>query len=412
MTDRRQFLRVIAKGLVVVGAGSLAPRWARAAGGVTVATPGLPSGTLDESLLHALPGKRPLIKRTYRPPNYETPVEYFSEAFTPNDAFFVRYHLPNIPEVTREEWRLEIGGDAVERPVTLTYDDLTRAFEQVEMAALCLCSGNKRGLSDPHVPGIEWAFGAMGNARWKGVRLRDVLAKAGVKKEALEVAMNGADAPVLGSTPDFVKSIPAWKALDENTLLAFEMNGEPLPHWNGYPVRVVVPGWTATYWMKQVVSIQVLSQPLKGFWMNPAYRIPKGKFPLIDRFVSQETELNTPITEMVVGSLITNLKAGQRLRLGQRAEVKGIAWDGGYGMQGVDVSVDGGRSWRPADLGKDLGRFSWRQWSHAFQANRKGIHTVMARATNRMGSSQTRDLIFNPAGYHNNVIQKIDVQVA
>ena len=412
MTDRRQFLRVVAKGLVVVGAGSLAPRWARAAGGVTVATPGLPSGTLDESLLHALPGKRPLIKRTYRPPNYETPVEYFSEAFTPNDAFFVRYHLPNIPEVTREEWRLEIGGDAVERPVTLTYDDLTRGFEQVEMAALCLCSGNKRGLSDPHVPGIEWAFGAMGNARWKGVRLRDVLAKAGVKKEALEVAMNGADAPVLGSTPDFVKSIPAWKALDENTLLAFEMNGEPLPHWNGYPVRVVVPGWTATYWMKQVVSIQVLSQPLKGFWMNPAYRIPKGKFPLIDRFVSQETELNTPITEMVVGSLITNLKAGQRLRLGQRAEVKGIAWDGGYGMQGVDVSVDGGRSWRPADLGKDLGRFSWRPWSHAFQANRKGIHTVMARATNRMGSSQTRDLIFNPAGYHNNVIQKIDVQVA
>ena len=222
------------------------------------------------------------------------------------------------------------------------------------------------------MPGIEWAFGAMGNARWKGVRLRDVLAKAGVKKEALEVAMNGADAPVLGTTPDFVKSIPAWKALDENTLLAFEMNGEPLPHWNGFPVRVIVPGWTATYWMKHVVSVQVLSQPLKGFWMNPAYRIPKGKFPLVDRFVSQETEVNTPITEMVVGSLITNLQPGQRLRLGQRAEVKGIAWDGGYGMQGVDVSLDGGRSWRPADLAKDLGRFSWRQWSYGFQAEQEG----------------------------------------
>jgi len=412
MTDRRQFLKDVAKGLVVVGAGALAPRIARGAGGVTVATPGLPSGTLEGAVLHALPGKRPLIKRTFRPPNYETPVEYFSEAFTPNDAFFVRYHLPNVPEVSREEWRLEIGGDAVERPFALTYDDLTRGHEQVEVAALCLCSGNRRGLSDPHVPGIEWAYGAMGNARWKGVRLRDVLAKAGVKKDALEVAMNGADAPVLGTTPDFVKSIPAWKALDENTLLAFEMNGEPLPHWNGYPVRVVVPGWTATYWMKQVVSIQVLSQPLKGFWMNPAYRIPKGKFALVDRFVSQETEVNTPITEMVVGSLITNLRSGQRLRLGQRAEVKGIAWDGGYGMQGVDVSVDGGRSWRPAELAKDLGRFSWRQWSHGFQAGKKGIHTVMARATNRMGASQTRDLVFNPAGYHNNVIQKIDIQVA
>ena len=412
MTERRKFLLDVAKGLVVVGAGTLVPRFARGAGGVTLATPGLPEGTLSESVLHALPGKRPLVKRTFRPPNYETPIEYFSEAFTPNDAFFVRYHLPNIPEVTREEWKLEIGGDAVERPVTVTYDDLTRGYEQVEIAALCLCSGNRRGLSEPHVPGIQWAFGAMGNARWKGVRLRDVLAKAGVKKEALEVAMNGADAPVLSTTPDFVKSIPAWKALDENTLLAFEMNGEPLPHWNGFPVRIVVPGWTATYWMKHVVSLQVLSQPLKGFWMNPAYRIPKGKFPLVDRFVSQETEVNTPITEMVVGSLITNLKAGQRLRLGQRAEVKGIAWDGGYGMQGVDVSVDGGRTWRPADLAKDLGRFSWRQWSHAFQPGKKGIHTVMARATNRMGGSQVRDLIFNPAGYHNNVIQKIDVQVA
>jgi hypothetical protein len=252
----------------------------------------------------------------------------------------------------------------------------------------------------------------MGNARWKGVRLKDVLAKAGVKKDAVEVVVNGADAPIVSSTPDFVKSIPIWKAVDENTLLAFEMNGAPLPHWNGHPVRLVVPGWTATYWMKQIVGIRVVPQPFDGFWMKSAYRIPKGKFPVVDRFLSQETDANTPITEMVVASLITNLEPAQRVRLGQRLEVKGIAWDGGYGIQTVEVSTNGGRSWRPAELGRDLGRFSWRPWTHAFEADRKGVQTVMAKATNRMGASQTFDLVFNPAGYHNNVVQRIDLQVA
>ncbi|HZY04421.1 MAG TPA: molybdopterin-dependent oxidoreductase, partial [Anaeromyxobacteraceae bacterium] len=376
------------------------------------ATPGLPSGTLEESILHALPGKRPLVKRTFRPPNYETPLDYFNEPFTPNDAFFVRYHLSNIPAVGTAQWKLEIGGDSVEKPLALAWDDL-RGYEQVEIAAVCLCSGNRRGLSNPHVPGVEWGHGAMGNARWKGIRLKDVLAKAGVKKEAVEIVMDGADSAPLATTPDFVKSLPMWKALDENTLLAYEMNREPLPHWNGHPVRLVVPGWTGTYWTKQIVSIEVVSQPFKGFWMNPAYRIPRGKFPLVDRFTSQETEApTTPITEMVVASLITAPKSGQRFKVGQRVEVKGIAWDGGYGMQEVDVSTDGGRSWRPAELGKDYGRFSWRQWSHAFKADKKGVYTVMAKATNRIGSTQTFDLIFNPAGYHNNVVQKVDVQVA
>src|SRR5512138_996642 len=350
MTDRRRFLKDVAKGIVVVGAGSLVPELARGAAGVAVR--GLPDGANASAALDALPGKRPLVKRSYRPPNYETPLDYFDQPYTPNDAFFVRYHMTNIREVSRAEWRLEVGGDSVEKPLALRFDDLAGGgYEQVELAALCLCSGNRRGLSEPHVAGVEWGYGAMGNARWKGVRLKDVLAKAGVKKEALEVVLQGTESAVLATTPAFVKSIPIWKALDENTLLAWEMNGEPLPHWNGHPVRLVVPGWTATYWTKQIASIQVVSQPFKGFWMATAYRIPKGKFPLVDRFLSQETEVNTPITEIVVGSLVTNLRGGERFRLGQRVEVKGIAWDGGYGMHAVDVSTDGGASWRPAQLG-------------------------------------------------------------
>jgi DMSO/TMAO reductase YedYZ molybdopterin-dependent catalytic subunit len=400
--DRRRFL---AASLAGAGAASSA-RMALAAPNIGPA--GLPSGALESATYDTLPGKLPLIKRSWRPPNFETPTRYFNEAFTPNDAFFVRYHLSNIPQVDAAAWRLSVGGDAVEKAMEFSLDELKRSFEAVEIAAVCLCSGNRRGLSQPHVPGVQWGHGAMGNARWKGVRLKDVLARAGVKAGALEVAFDGADSGVMEKTPDFVKSIPAWKALDENTLIAWEMNGEPLPHWNGFPARVVVPGWTATYWIKHVTSIQVMSQPLKGFWMNPAYRIPKGKFPIVDRFVSQETEANTPITEMVVNSLITNLREGMMYKANSPLFVRGIAWDGGYGVSRVEVSRDGGKVWQLAELGDDHGRFSWRQWSFAFIPE-PGEHVIMARAANRLGATQTFDLLFNPAGYHNNVVQRIAI---
>jgi hypothetical protein len=155
----------------------------------------------------------------------------------------------------------------------------------------------------------------------------------------------------------------------------------------------------------------VVSQPFKGFWMAPAYRIPKGKFPLVDRFLSQETDVNTPITEMVTNSLITNLRDGQKVRVGDRVEVKGLAWDGGYGVRTVEVSTDEGRSWRTAELGQDLGRFSFRTFVHAFQAERKGPQVVLAKATNRIGGSQTFELVFNPAGYHNNIVSKVTLEV-
>ncbi|MFT3912695.1 MAG: molybdopterin-dependent oxidoreductase [Anaeromyxobacteraceae bacterium] len=411
MTSRRQFLRKVASGAAVAGAGALLPRWAHAGEKPSLGPAGLPAGTLEESVLESLPGKRPLIKRTYRPLNYETPVEYFDDAITPNDAFFVRCHLPVTPKVDPARWKLELGGDGLEKPLTFDLAALRKDFEQVETVAVCLCSGNRRGLSEPHVAGVQWGHGAMGNARWKGVRLRDVLAKAGVKKEAVEIVANGADTAVLATTPDFQKSIPVWKALDENTLLAWEMNGEPIPHYHGDPVRLVVPGWTATYWMKHVVSIQAVTQPFKSFWMAPAYRIPKGKFPLVDRFSSQESDVNMPITEMVTNSLITNLREGQKVKAGDQVEVKGIAWDGGYGIRTVEVSADGGRSWRPADLGQDLGKFSFRSFSMAIQAEGKGAQVVLAKATNRLGGSQSFELVFNPAGYHNNVVSKVTLDV-
>jgi len=394
-------MRMVAGGIALADAG-FRPRWALA---------GLPQGAVESEALDTLPGKLPLIKRSFRPPNYESPLETFEDVITPNDRFFVRWHLSNIPRINAGSWRLNVSGDAVERSFELGMDQLQRDFEPVELVAVCQCAGNRRGLSDPHVPGVEWGSGAMGNARWKGARLKDILARAGLKKEAVEIAFNGSDRGPIEMTPVFVKSVPAWKAMDENTLVAYEMNGAPLPHWNGFPARIVVPGWAATYWMKQVVSIRALSQPLASFWMNTAYRIPKGKFPVIDRFTSQESETTTPITEILVNSLVINVAGGRRYAADQPVEVNGIAWDGGYGIRGVEVSVDDGRTWQSAQLGENQGKYSFRPWQFICSPRAAGRMSLMARASNTQGTSQPSELIFNGAGYHNNVVQKIMIDI-
>lgn len=366
----------------------------------------LPAGTRAAAVLDALPGKKPLIKLSYRPPNYETPIEYFRTAITPNDAFYVRYHLADIPEVDAKTWKLSIGGEGAGGQIELNLDDL-KTMPAAEVVAVNQCSGNRRGLFQPHVPGLQWGYGAMGCARWKGARLKDLLDKVGVKKEAIEIVFNGADGPVFEKTPDLIKSIPIWKAMEETTLIAYEMNGAPLPHLNGFPARLVVPGWTGTYWTKHVISIQAVTKPFAGFWMNPAYRIPLGKFPLVTRFTSQDTAVNTPITEMVVNSLITSHADGAKVPAG--SAVGGLAWDGGYGIRAVEISTDGGKAWLPAALGEDFGRFAFRTFS--FPVKEKGKVTVMARASNAIGQTQTSELIQNPAGYHHNVIHSVTLDV-
>jgi DMSO/TMAO reductase YedYZ molybdopterin-dependent catalytic subunit len=380
------------------------------AAGAPQLEPALPVGLGGVATLEALKGKVPLLKLSYRPPNYETPIGYFRNAFTPNEAFFVRYHLANIPEVDAKSWRLRIGGDAATTPYVLSLEEL-KAFEPVEIAAVCQCSGNRRGLFKPHVPGVQWGYGAMGNAKWKGARLKDILTKAGIKDTAREIVLDGADGPVLDKTPDFVKSLPAAKAMEDSVLVAYEMNGTPLPHWNGFPARIVVPGWTATYWMKHVTSIQAVSQPFDGFWMKTAYRIPVGAFPVVSRFLSQENAVTTPITEMMVNSLIVSPSAGQSFKQVGEIEVSGIAWDGGYGISSVVVSIDGDSIFTEATFGTDSGRFSFRPWSYRFRPARAGAVTIVASARNRIGQTQTTEPIPNPAGYHQNVMHRVTVQI-
>ncbi len=408
---RRTLLRGMGGGLALATTG-IAPRLALGQERPKL-VPGLPDGVYDTAVLDALPGKKPLIKLSYRPPNYETPVGYFTTPITPNDAFFVRYHLANIPDtIDPQAWRLRVGGEAAATPFELTLAELRTGFEQVEIAAVCQCSGNRRGLSQPHVPGVQWGPGAMGNAVWRGVRLRDVLAKVGLKKEAVEIVFDGADGPVVDKTPDFVKSLPVWKALDENSLIAHQMNGQPLPHLNGFPARLIVPGWTATYWIKHLTTIDAASRPFDGFWMKSAYRIPHGKFPVIQHFGTQVTDLNEPITEMVVNSIIAAPAEGRVVPVGQPVDIAGVAWDGGYGIRRVEVSTDGGANWRAAQLGPDLGRFGFRGWSHRFTPVAPGEHAILARATNAAGQTQTDGLIFNPAGYHDNVVRPVTIRAA
>ena len=406
--SRRTLLRQAGVGAVLAGSGLGLSDMSWAQPSAAELTPGVPSGVASYATMATLPGKKPLIRLSDRGPNYESPLEYFRTPITPNDEFFVRYHLSNIPEVDAKTYKITIGGEGANGQTEITLDALKK-MPAYEVVAVNQCSGNRRGLSQPHVAGVEWGDGAMGCARWKGARLKDVLAMVGLKPEAIEIAFNGADGPVIDKTPDFIKSLPVWKAADENTLIAYEMNGAPLPHFNGFPARLIVPGWTGTYWMKHLISVTALTKPLGGFWMNPAYRIPIGKFPVVARFVSQENATSTPITEMVVNSLITSHRDGADVKAGKVA-VSGLAWDGGYGIRAVEVSTDDGKTWAQASLGQDLGRFAFRPWSFDLDA-KSGKVTVIANAVNAIGQTQTATLIFNPAGYHNNVMQRLTLNV-
>jgi DMSO/TMAO reductase YedYZ molybdopterin-dependent catalytic subunit len=411
MTSRRRFLSGAGSIGALAALGPAARAIAAQVGSMAdLGFAELPDGTLAGQELYALPGKLPLIKKTFRPPNFETPIQYFRRPITQSRAFFVRWHLAAIPKLDAKTWTLAIGGDTAEREVKLTLAELRKAFKPAEVTAVNQCSGNRRGLFEPHVAGVEWGAGAMGNAVWRGVRLKDVLARAGVRGNAAEVVADGADRGAIDKTPDFVKSLPMDIALRDETLIAFEMNGAPLPHWNGYPARLVVPGWTGTYWVKQLVSLRVVSQPEKNFWMSTAYRLPRGLFktPI---FSSQLYAPNEPITTMVVNSLVTSLQTGQQIPLGRPLEVRGLAWDGGAGIAKVDVSLDGGQTWDTAKLGKELGRYSFREFAFSSPTRERGARVVMARATSATGETQAEKLIFNPAGYHHNVPQRIYVEI-
>ncbi|TAM91588.1 sulfide dehydrogenase [bacterium] len=356
--------------------------------------------------LGSFPQKRPLIVLTSRPPQLETPFRLFNEGvFTPNDAFFVRWHLAGIPtKVDGRAFRIKVHG-LVDNELALSIDDLRRGFEPVEIPAVCQCSGNSRGFFNPRVPGGQWANGAMGNARWRGARLGDVLKRAGVKAGAVQVRFNGLEMPVLPTTPDFIKALDMDLATSPDVIVAYEMNGGNLPLLNGFPVRLVVPGYFATYWVKMLDDIEVIAAADQNFWMKTAYRIPAVGDGCIQ---PGQTTPTTPITKMRVRSFITSLADGDKISGGRR-RVQGIAFDGGSGIARVDFSSDGGATWTQAALGADYGKYSFRQWSVALDAQAGRSYHLACRATAHDGAVQPATACWTPGGYLRNIIESLSV---
>lgn len=403
ITSRRDFIqRLAAAGVTLVGG-----RWVAAAENSSVTLP-FENGVRP---LVTFPGKRPLILLTSRPPQLETPFGVFNESIlTPNDAFFVRYHLSNIPlSVDPETFRLRIKG-TVKSSLSLSLQDLRTKFDQVETVAVAQCSGNSRGFSNPRVGGGQLANGAMGNARWKGVRLKDLLEKAGLDPASKQVSFDGLDTAVMPGTPDFVKALDVEQALTDDIIVAHTMNGEDLPMLNGYPLRLVVPGHYATYWIKHLSEITVLDQPFEGFWMKTAYRIPDTPNACIPPGTKPGKTI--PINRLNVRSFITSHTDGATLPAGKSAAIRGIAFDGGEGITDVQFSGDGGHSWQSTTLGEDLGRFSFREWKINFTPPSKGPVLWKVRAFNRIGQSQPMEPLWNPAGYMRNVVETINLNVA
>ena len=358
------------------------------------------------------PQKRPLIRLTTRPPQLETPFSVFNEnVITPNDAFFVRYHLTVSPPpmTLLEKFQLEIKG-SVKTPLTLSVADLKSKFEPVEIVAVNQCSGNSRGFSEPRVPGGQLGHGAMGNARWRGVRLKDVLDHAGVAASARQVTFRGLDRSLVKGTPDFIKALDLDHARDGEVMLAYAMNGADLPILNGWPLRLVVPGHYGTYWVKHVNEITVIDDLFAGFWMGTAYRIPDNASGCIAPGTAPGKTV--PIMRFNVRSFITSLVDGNTIKTGQPVTVRGIAFDSGHGISEVIFSDDGGRSWRRTELGPDLGKYSFREWSINFTPTRPGLLELKAKATNRIGQSQPLDPLWNPAGYLRNVVETVRVNAA
>ena len=344
--------------------------------------------------------KRGMIVRSTRADDSEMPLEGFLESYiTPIDRFFVRSHH-YVPSVDPAAWRLQVNGK-VATALNLTMEELKKQ-PRVELVSVLECAGNGRALYEPSMAGLQWTYGSIGNGRWAGVRLADVLKKAGAQPGAVEVLFDGADVPV-GKQPDFQRGIPFNKAMDPNTILAYEMNGEALPKEHGFPLRVIVPGWAGDCWVKWLTRIEVRDTDSEGFYMKTAYRHPgKGVPP----GTAVDPAQMKPVTTLQIKSIIASHIDGQDIGLAPQ-KLRGAAWSNESPVAVVEVSIDGGRQWRPARLGKDVARFGWRQWEQDWTPPQAAFYSVMVRARNAAGENQPFAPEWNPSGYGHNVVHVV-----
>jgi DMSO/TMAO reductase YedYZ molybdopterin-dependent catalytic subunit len=370
---------------------------------------GLPGGDGARPVTTAFPGSGKMILQRSRPPLLETPFEVFDkDIITPNDQFYVRWHWSNFPtQIDAEAFRLQVRGQ-VNAPLTLSLRDLL-SMPAVDLIAVNQCSGNSRGFTQPRVPGAQWGNGAMGNARWTGVRLKDVLDRAGVKTGAVSVRFNGLDEPVIPDGPDVMKSLSVDHARDGEVMIAYAVNGAQLPFLNGFPLRLVVPGWYSTYWVKMLNDIEVLDRADDNFWMAKAYLIPDT--PHATMTPGEKGVKMIPINRMVPRSFFTNVQTGSRVPTGVPMALRGIAFGGDAGVGSVDLSIDGGATWRETQLGPDAGKYSFRRWQASITPAR-GERTLMVRCTSSAGETQPLAANWNPSGFMRNAIEAVSIVAA
>ena len=359
----------------------------------------------------AFPQKRPLITYSDRPPLLESPRDVFTSALTPNDLFFVRWHMPLIPTyINPKNFTINING-LVEKEIKVSIKELKTQFEQVELTAVLQCGGNNRTAFKPTAGGIQWGVGAMGCAKWKGVRLKDVLKKAGLKKEAVWIGFNGEEKAVYNKTENFVRELKL-DALNDDIIIAYEMNGEDLPYLNGYPVRLIIPGFYSDSWIKMISNITVTKERQKLHFMDHAYRIA-------DNECECETPENLvaktkPIEEMNVNSLIGYPVTGTKVMKTAGLIVRGVAFDGGHGIDKVHISTDDGETWEEAVLDNAAeGKYAYRAFTYTFKPKNSSRQTIMCRATNKRGEVQpfAKDIKWNRGGYKYNGIDEVTIEV-
>ncbi len=387
------------------------------AGAAALGTSSLEAGTTHQPIdnrevsKYAFPEKRPLITFSDRPPLLETPREVFTSALTPNDMFFVRWHMPDIPtHIDPDKFSISVNG-LVDKELKISLNELKTKFEQVEVTAVLQCGGNSRSAFTPTAGGIQWGSGAMGCATWKGVRLGDILDKAGLKKEAEWIGFNGSEKAAYYETPEFIRELKLDE-LDDHVILAYEMNGEDLPYLNGYPLRLIIPGSYSDSWVKMLSNITVTDKYKKLFFMDVAYRVPDNECEC--ETPEKKFPKTKPITKMNVKSVIGYPTQNSIINHKSHVVIRGVAFDDGHGIDKVLISVDGGKNWDEAilDDGK-LGRYAYRTFRYAYKPMGYGKVTIMSKAINKIGQEQpfAKEIKWNHGGYKYNGIDEVTVEV-
>jgi len=360
----------------------------------------------------AFPQKKPLKTISDRPPLLESPRDLFTQTITPNDQFFVRWHMPDIPTfIDLSTFKLQVKGN-VNTPLSLSLDDLKSKFEPVEITSVLQCGGNSRSFYTSPTHGVQWGHGAMGCAIWRGVRLKDLLNKAGVKESSTWIGVNGLEKPALDVTPKFVREIPIDEALKDNIIVAYSMNGEDLPYLNGFPLRLVIPGHFSDSWVKMLSEITVLNKYKNTFFMDVAYTVPNNDCECIVPGSDVEYK-RKPIAEMKVKSVIGYPTPNTVIKKGSKVLVQGVAFDEGHGIKEVMISLDKGKTWVATKLESDSGKYSFRKWVYEWPAKTKGDFTIMVRAINRIGRIQPMadEIGWNAGGYQYNAVDSVNVKI-